>query len=246
MTTSQISQDSRFGILVTGASRGLGRALAEHYAALGHPVALVARGAADLAGVVARIRERGGRAYAIEADVARKEDVHRIAQTAEAMCGPVGVLFHNASTLGPVPMPLLLDTECEALEHVLQTNVVGPFRLTKIVAGAMSARGGGTIVHVSSDAAVEAYAHWGAYGASKSAHDHLQRVLAAEIASVRFISIDPGEMDTKMHADAFPDADRQSLARPDDVARSIAAAVAAEVASGARIEASSFAVRSAS
>jgi len=138
-----------------------------------------------------------------------------------------------------VTLRLLLDTECEDLAAVLETNLVGPFRLTKIVAGAMALRGAGTIVHISSDAAVEPYPRWGAYGVSKAAQDHLSRILAAELAGtgVRVLAVDPGEMDTKMHADAVPDADRAALQRPGDVAARIASMIEDEsrAASGARL-----------
>jgi NAD(P)-dependent dehydrogenase (short-subunit alcohol dehydrogenase family) len=213
--------------LVTGASRGLGRALAELLAARGAHVALVAREAGPLHDVVAAIRARGGDAHAIAADVARKDDAHRIAGQAHALVGDIGLAIHNASTLGALPLRLLLDTDCEDLAAVLETNLVGPFRLTKILAGAMALRGAGTIVHVSSDAAVEAYPRWGAYGISKAAQDQLARVLAAELAGtgVRVLAVDPGEMDTRMHADAVPEADRAALQRPADVAARIVAMI---------------------
>jgi NAD(P)-dependent dehydrogenase (short-subunit alcohol dehydrogenase family) len=157
--------------------------------------------------------------------------------------GPIELLVHNASTVGPVPLRLLLDTECEDLEQVLQVNLVGPFRLTKLVAGAMALRGSGLVVHISSDAAVAPYPRWGAYGVSKAAQDHLARILAAELtgAGVRFLTIDPGEMDTQMHADAMPEADRAALKKPDAVARVIVGMIrgAGRMESGARVEVSS-------
>jgi len=211
------------GALVTGASRGLGRALAEVLAAKGARVALVAREAGPLEDVVATIRGNGGIAHAIAGDISDKRAIHRIAGQATGLVGDIGLAIHNASTLGPTPLRVLLDTECEDLELVLQTNLVGPFRLTKILAGAMALRGAGTIVHVSSDAAVEPYPTWGAYGISKAAQDHLSRILAAELegTGVRILAVDPGEMDTVMHAAAIPDADRATLARPTDVAARI-------------------------
>src|SRR5580765_1110474 len=124
--------------LVTGASRGLGRALAEALAAAGAKVVLVARHAAPLADVVAGIRARGGAAHAIAADIADKDAVHRIAGQATALVGPIDLAIHNASTLGPTPLRLLLDTDCEDLAAVLETNLIGPFRLTKILAGQMA------------------------------------------------------------------------------------------------------------
>lgn len=232
------------GALVTGASRGLGRALAEALAAKGARVAMVAREAGPLAEAVATIRGRGGIAHAVVADVSEKDSVHRIAGQAQGLIGEIGIAIHNASTLGPVPLRLLLDTECEDLAAVLETNLVGPFRLTKIVAGAMALRGDGVIVHVSSDAAVEAYPRWGAYGVSKAAQDQLSRVLAAELAGtgVRVLAIDPGEMDTTMHADAVPDADRATLQRPADVAARIVHMIEDErgAPSGARLVAPSW------
>jgi len=226
-------------VLITGASRGLGRALAGALAAGGSEVVLVATRPQPLADAVAEIRAAGGRAHGIAADVADKEAVHAIAGQAAALAGPLDVLVHNASTLGPTPLSLLLDTECEQLERVLQVNVVGPFRLTKAIAGPMVLRGSGLVVHVSSDAAVNAYPRWGAYGLSKAALEHMSRTFAAELedTGVRFVSIDPGEMDTDMHAAAMPDADRSTLARPEHVAALIARLITApsSVANGARI-----------
>ncbi len=209
--------------LVTGASRGLGRALARELASRGARVALVARGEAALEEAAAGIRAAGGVAHAVVGDVGEKRAVHAIAGAAAALVGPIDALFSNASTLGPTPLRLLLDTDCEDLERVLAVNLVGPFRLAKAVVGSMVLRGSGLVVVVSSDAALEAYPRWGAYSASKAGFDHLARVFAAELAEtgVRFVSVDPGDMDTDMHAAALADADRSKLARPEDVARRI-------------------------
>lgn len=230
------------GALVTGASRGLGRSLAEQLAAKGARVALVAREASPLHDVVAGIRARGGEAHAIAGDVAAKAAIHSIAGQAQGLVGEIGIAIHNASTLGPTPLRLLLDTECEDLITVLETNLIGPFRLTKVLAGAMAIRGAGVIVHVSSDAAIEAYPRWGAYGASKAAQDHLSKILAAELegTGVRVLAVDPGEMDTVMHAAAVPDADRATLSRPAEVAARIVQMIEddARAPSGARLIAS--------
>ena len=127
---------------------------------------------------------------------------------------------------------------------MLDVNLVGPFRLTKAVVGGMAVRGRGLIVSVTSDASVSAYATWGAYGVSKAALDHLGRIWAAELADsgVRFLTVDPGEMDTAMHAEAMPDADRAKLADPAAVADRIVDIVrhAEEIPSGARLEAASW------
>lgn len=234
--------------LLTGASRGLGAALARHLARLGARVVLVARDAAPLEAVAREITAEGGTAHALPADIGDKEAIHAIAGAAAALVGPIDLLVHNASTLGKTPLPLLLDTECEDLGRVLEVNLVGPFRLTKVIAGSMAIRGRGTIVHISSDAAVNAYPRWGAYGVSKAAQDHLSRTWAVELegTGVNVYAIDPGEMNTKMHADAIPEADPATLADPAAVAARIAALLTGEARhpSGARLEASSLPVAS--
>jgi NAD(P)-dependent dehydrogenase (short-subunit alcohol dehydrogenase family) len=226
--------------MVTGASRGLGRALGQKLARAGARVVLVARTAPELDLAVAEIRSAGGEAHGLVADVSRKGDVYPLAGAAAALVGPIDLLVHNASSLGPTPLRLLLDTECEDLSQVLETNLVGPFRLSKAIAGSMALRKTGTIVHISSDASVNAYEHWGAYAVSKAALDHLSRIWAAELGGrgVRVLSVDPGEMDTVMHRDALPDADPATLARPEAVAARIVELLRDEaVPSGSRIEA---------
>lgn len=219
---------SGMGAVVTGGSRGLGAALGRRLAERGVRVALVARDEAALVATVSALRADGLAVHGIAADVGSKEDAHRIAGAAAALVGDVDVLIHNASTLGPTPLPILLDLACEDLSRVLDVNVVGPFRLTKAIAGGMLVRRSGTIVTISSDAAVEAYPGWGAYGLSKAALDHLTRTLAAELADtpLRVFAVDPGEMDTDMHRAALPDADPTTLARPLDVASRIVAMIA--------------------
>ena len=226
--------------LVTGASRGLGRALADRLAVGGSRVVLVARDQVAVEEAARTIRQRGGVAFAIAADVADKEAAHSIAGQAAALAGPVDILVHNASTLGPVPLVALLDTPCEELERAFAVNVLGPFRLTKLLAGAMTLRAGGVVVNITSDASVSAYPTWGAYGVTKAALDHLTRIWAAELETtgVKLLAVDPGEMDTRMHAEAMPDADRSTLHSPDVVADRIVRLVAkGDWKSGARLEA---------
>jgi NAD(P)-dependent dehydrogenase (short-subunit alcohol dehydrogenase family) len=230
--------------LVTGASRGLGAALGVELARRGARVVAMARGATALDAVVARIRREGGEAHALAADVGEREAIYPLVGAATALVGPIDVLVLNASSLGALPLPELADTECEDFERVLQVNLLGPFRLVKAVVGSMVVRGAGTVVGISSDAAVNGYPRWGAYGVSKAALDHLLRTWTAELAEtgVRFLSVDPGEMDTQMHADAVPDAPREGLADPEAVARRIVSLLAAPERwpSGARVEASSL------
>jgi NAD(P)-dependent dehydrogenase (short-subunit alcohol dehydrogenase family) len=235
------------GAIVTGGSRGLGAALGSALAKRGARVALVARERAVLEETVAKIRAAGGEAHAIVEDIGDKEAIHRIAGVAAALVGPIDLLIHNASTLGPTPLRLLLDTDCEDLERTLAVNLVGPFRLTKAIAGSMALRGRGVVVHVSSDAGVNAYARWGAYGVSKAALDHLNRTWGAELdgTGVRFVSVDPGEMNTRMHADAIPDADVRTLSEPADVAARIVRVVehAESLPNGVRVEANAASPR---
>jgi len=214
-------------ILVTGGTSGLGRALVRDFRACGARVAFVARTAAHVAKTAA---EEPG-TLGIVADVADKLAIHAIALQVLGWRGGLDVLVNNASSLGQVPLAPLADTECEALQDALATNVVAPFRLTKALLGALAASAregrGALVVNVSSDAAIKAYANWGAYGASKAALRHLSRIWDDELRSVgvRFLSIDPGDMDTPLHALAVPDADPRDLLAPQTAARTIADAI---------------------
>lgn len=227
------------GVVITGASKGLGRALAHQLAGRGARLVLVARGRERLEDVAAAIRRDGGEAHAIAADVGDKQAIHPLAGAAQALLGRVDAILHVASALGASPLRPLADTDCEDLERALAVNLVGPFRLTKALLGPMALAGEGLVVHVTSDASVEGYATWGAYGVSKAGFDHLARVWAEELApfGVRFLSIDPGDMDTDLHAAALPDADRAELQDPGEVAQRFADLLdrAESFASGSRI-----------
>lgn len=230
--------------LVTGASRGLGAALSAELARRGARVVLVARGREELLRRVEEIRSQGFEAHALAADVAEKGAVYPLVGAASALLGPIDLLVHNASELGALPLRELADTECEDFARVLEANLFGPFRLSKAVVGSMALRGCGLVLAVSSDAAVVGYPRWGAYGVSKAALDHLTRTWAAELegSGVRFLSVDPGEMDTRMHREAMPDADPAQLAQPASVARNIADLVARAESfpNGARLELASL------
>jgi NAD(P)-dependent dehydrogenase (short-subunit alcohol dehydrogenase family) len=233
--------------LITGGSRGLGAALGRTMAAEGARVVLVARGAEELARVVEGIRSEGGEAHGFVADVGAKGDIHRIAGAAAALAGPIDILVHNASTLGPTPLRLLLDTACEDLADVLDVNLMGPFRLTRALVGGMILRGRGLVLQVTSDASVNGYATWGAYGVSKAALDHLGRIWAAELegTGVRVLTVDPGEMHTAMHAAAMPEADPAALADPAAIAERLIEIIrsAEEIPSGSRVEAAGWTPR---
>jgi NAD(P)-dependent dehydrogenase (short-subunit alcohol dehydrogenase family) len=216
-------------VAVTGGTSGLGLALVRELTGRGARVAFVARTRERVAQVA---RENAG-AHGIAGDVSAKEDIYPVALQITGELGGLDVLVNNASDLGPVPLAMLSDTECEDLERAFATNVLGPFRLTKALMGALAASAregrGAVVLNVSSDAAVNAYPGWGAYSASKAALLQLSRVWGEEHAAdrVRFLSLDPGDMDTPMHAAAIPDADPSTLKRPADAARELADAIAA-------------------
>lgn len=202
-------------ILITGGTSGLGRALALQAAAAGAQVAIVARNKRGL-DELKDVR----RIIAIQGDVSKKEDIYPISAETLARLGRLDIVVNNASYLGATPLRLLNDTECEDFEQVLQTNLVGPFRLTKALLPALLLGNGGTVINISSDAAVNAYPRWGAYGASKAALAHMSRTWGEELKDkgVRFIAVDPGDMDTPMHAAALPHSDPATLLKPKDAA----------------------------
>ena len=221
-------------VLLTGASRGLGEALAVELGRAGARLALVAREERALTRVVRAVREAGGEAHPVPGDVSSADAAARIAGVATALLGSIEVVIHNASSLGPVPLRPLAETSDAAFEEALATNLVGPFRLSRALVGPMALRGGGLVVQVSSDAATTPYPGWGAYGASKAALEHLGRIWDAELAAsgVRFVNVDPGEMDTRMHRDAMPEADPASLGRPEQVAHRLVQTLSAELRAG--------------
>ncbi|OLC51966.1 MAG: short-chain dehydrogenase [Acidobacteria bacterium 13_1_40CM_65_14] len=216
-------------IAITGGTSGLGLALVRELLHRGAHVAFVARTREHVERVA---REHPG-AFGIVGDVAQKDDIYPIALQITGRLGGLDVLVNNASSLGPTPLARLGDTECEDVELALATNLLGPFRLTKALLGALSASAregrGAVVLNVSSDAAINAYPSWGAYGASKAALHHMSRIWNEELSAegVRFLSLDPGDMDTPLHALAVPDADPATLERPETSAREFADAIAA-------------------
>ena len=226
-------------IAITGGTAGLGRALVREWHRRGATVAFVARTEVDVARVA---REHPG-AIGIVGDIARKDDIHRIALELLGRAGGLDILVNNASSLGPVPLALLADTECEDFEHALQANLLGPFRLTRALLGALRASAaegrGGVVLNVSSDAAVTPYPGWGAYGASKAALHHLAAIWAEELRGERIgvLSLDPGDMDTALHRMALPEADPATLRQPEESARNLTRAIVAELGELARLRA---------
>lgn len=216
-------------VLITGGTSGLGLALVHAWHARGAQVAFVARDRRRVEALEAALPGTHG----IVGDVARKEDIHRIALQVLGRLGGVDVLINNASSLGPVPLALLADTECEAFEEVLATNVLGPFRLTRALLGSLaaSAREGrlAVVVNVTSDAGVQPYPRWGAYGSSKAALGQLSRIWNEELRAqgIRMLAVDPGDMDTPMHAAAVPEDDPSALKPPSVAAEEIVATVLA-------------------
>ncbi len=219
-------------VAITGGTSGLGLALVREMLNRGAKVAFVAR----TRDTVIRVSAENSDAHGIVGDVSQKGDVHPIAVQIAGALGGLDVLINNASDLGPVPLALLADTECEDFGRALDTNVLGPFRLTKALLGslAQSAREGtgAVVLNVSSDAAINPYPQWGAYGASKAALHHMSRIWNEEISAdgIAVLALDPGDMDTPMHDAAVPDADRSSLKRPQIAARELADAIGTALA----------------
>ncbi len=198
--------------IITGASRGLGLALARALAGIGWQLVLDARGEKALQAVAT---ELSGQATvrAIPGDVA--DERHREALVAAARSlGGLDVLVHNASALGPSPLPAVADYPVGALERVFSVNVFAPLRLTQLALPLI--RPGGRILAITSDAAVEAYEGWGGYGASKAALEQLTAVLAEERKDLRVYRVDPGDMNTRMQQEAFPGEDVSDRPPPED------------------------------
>ncbi|MGF1664418.1 MAG: SDR family NAD(P)-dependent oxidoreductase [Kineosporiaceae bacterium] len=215
--------------LVTGGSRGLGRALVDRLTHDGWRVVTDGRDAAVLA-AAGRLLAASERVTAVPGDVS--DPGHRAdLAAAVSRLGRLDALVNNASDLGPTPLPPLADIAPDAVARVLAVNAVAPLALSQLVLPLLRASGG-CVVNVSSDAAVEAYPGWGAYGAAKAALDRLSAVLAVEEPAVRVHALDPGDMSTDMHAAAVPDADPADLTDPVLVVPALVRLLAEPVPSG--------------
>ena len=201
--------------LITGASRGLGAATADALARRGWDLVIDARDGLALQAAVHAWGHVDGEVTALHGDVALPQHRSELAAVV-ARIGRLDLLMNNASALGPSPLPPLAELPTDTLTDLFQVNVVAPLALTQLLLPSLRATGG-AIINVSSDAAVEPYAGWGGYGASKAALDQLTAILAAEVPELDVYAVDPGDMRTTMQQAAFPDEDTSDRPEPGSV-----------------------------
>jgi len=215
--------------LITGGSQGLGLALASALAERGWALVLDARRADRLEPVAAELATRTS-VDAIAGDVT--DPAHR-EQLVEAVhkLGRLDLLVNNASTLGESPLPALATIDLDVFRRVYEVNVVAPLALTQQLLGTL-VESHGTILNVTSDAAVEAYPEWGGYGSSKAAFEHLSAVLAVEQTGVRVLLVYPGDMRTEMHQDAFPGEDISDRPLPEAIVPALVDLIESDQAGG--------------
>ncbi|HWE33241.1 MAG TPA: SDR family oxidoreductase [Solirubrobacteraceae bacterium] len=212
--------------IITGASRGLGLALARELAARRYALVIDARGAADLERA-ARELGRFTEVAAIPGDVADAGHRHDLIAAAGEN---IDLLVNNASVLGPSPQPALAEYPLSELERVYAINVLAPLRLTQLALPRLT--DGGAILNITSDAAAEPYEGWGGYGSSKAALEQLTAILAAEQPALRVYAVDPGDMRTRMHQDAFPGEDISDRPPPEESVPGILALIEGRLESG--------------
>jgi NAD(P)-dependent dehydrogenase (short-subunit alcohol dehydrogenase family) len=215
--------------LITGASRGLGRALARELAGRGWALVLDARGTGALDAIAGELGA-GTEVVAIAGDVA--DPAHREALAgAVRRLGGLDLLVNNASVLGPSPQPVLSEYPLDELSRVVDVNLIAPLGLIQLVLPSLTERAG-RVVNVTSDAALEPYPGWGGYGSSKAALDQLTAVLAAERPDLRIYAFDPGDMRTDLHQQAFPGEDISDRPEPETVVPALLRLVEGDLPSG--------------
>ncbi|WP_210366568.1 SDR family oxidoreductase [Bacillus sp. REN3] len=230
-------------VMITGVTQGLGKALTMAFARQGAKLAVCARRGDKLEDVKKEANAAGGKVIAVQADISIPRDVEKFVSITEKEFGHIDVLINNASILGPSPMPLLADFPSDDFAEVLRVNSISPFLVTRRVLPGMLERNTGSIINVTSEAGNVGYAGWGAYGISKFAVEGLTQTWADELSetNVRINMVDPGEMDTEMHALAVPDCDYE-LADPKDIVDVFIylASEEAEPINGQRLKAQEF------
>ncbi len=229
--------------LITGASRGLGRAIGTGLARRGWNIVADARTGRDLEAAAREFEAAGSALVATRvgdiADAAHRNDLRDLVGSVDGL----DLLVNNASRLGPSPQPRLADYPLAELEQVYAVNVLAPLALTQMLLPALR-QSRGRIVNVTSDAAVEPYDGWGGYGSSKAALDQWTAILAAEEPALRVYAFDPGDMRTAMHQEAFPDENISDRPEPETVVPAFLRLLDGDAASG-RYQASRLAQESA-
>jgi NAD(P)-dependent dehydrogenase (short-subunit alcohol dehydrogenase family) len=215
--------------LITGASRGLGLALARALVARDWELIIDARGEHDLRTVAAELAAAAP-VHAVPGDIADEKHRQDLVDTVGAHGGGIDLLVHNASLLGPSPQPSLADYSLDELERVYAANVFAPLRLTQLLLPRMGPDA--RIISITSDAAVEPYEGWGGYGSSKAALEQWTKVLAAERPELCIYVVDPGDMRTQMHQDAFPGEDISDRPPPEASVPGLVTVIEGDLPSG--------------
>lgn len=219
MARSEAGSLAGKGALVTGGSRGIGKAIAAAYAQAGASVFICGRQEQSLSDALTELRQRGGSVEGAVGDVGAPEDAERIARAALSHCGAIHVLVNNASILGPRD-PIERYPVADWNE-VLRINLTGIFLMTRAILPSMLAQRAGSIINVSSGVGRRGRSHWGAYSVSKAGLEAFTQVLAEEVgaAGIRVNSVNPAATRTAMRAQAYPQEDPETLPRPEEIMR---------------------------
>jgi NAD(P)-dependent dehydrogenase (short-subunit alcohol dehydrogenase family) len=216
--------------LITGASQGLGFSLARALAERGWELVIDGRDPDRLAGAAAFLEALGATVHPVVGDVA--DGAHRLQLASEvAAAGRLDALINNASELGPSPLPGLRSYDLAALARVYEVNVIAPLALTQLLVDELVLNRG-CVVNITSDAAIEGYPGWGGYGSSKAALEQLSHVLSVEEAGLRVYWVDPGDLRTQMHQDAFPGEDISDRPLPEVAVPGLLALLDGQLPSG--------------